>query len=270
MKYCLSGRQSKSVLKEADEIKMRYSDIDRLIDYIKEFPNKIYIIDIPYTITEQDINWKLFAAYAEEVELYFALNKLDKDFMKICIDNNIKYYYNQPIFTWNELEHIIQLGVDYVILTDSLYFSIEKVKNRIHDIKIRLCPTKAYDSYIPRDDGVYGCWIRPEDVYVYEKWVDVFEFNTNELSKEATYLQIYRNQREWPGNLNLLIENLNINVDNRAIPKEIGERRANCGLRCMESRNCHLCENAIKFANSIRKKHYRDNQLTPVQQEESN
>lgn len=47
MKYCISGRQKKSVLRQADEIKMQYKDKDRLIDYIEEFPDKTFILSIP-------------------------------------------------------------------------------------------------------------------------------------------------------------------------------------------------------------------------------
>lgn len=255
MRFCISGRQPISILKQADEIKLQYSDIDKLIDYAKDFFDKTFIIEIPYDVLEDEINWNLFSAYAEEITFYFALNKLTQHMIEHCKEYGIKYYYNQPIFTWNELTHILPLGVDYVVLTDKLYFNLEKVKAYIGNVKIRLCPNIAYDEYIPRNDGIYGQWIRPEDTELYGQWVDVFEFNEKDLNKEATYLDIYKNKQSWPGNLNLLIKNFGINVDNRVIPEELGKMRANCGLRCMENHSCHLCENAIKFSNQIRKKH---------------
>ena len=63
MKYCLSGRQPLSALKQADEIKMKYEDRERAIDYIQAFPEKTIIIEVPKDIEE--IEWKLLDAYNE-------------------------------------------------------------------------------------------------------------------------------------------------------------------------------------------------------------
>ena len=60
------------------------------------------------------------------------------------------------------------------------------------DIPIRICPNVAYDSYIPRLNGLKGMWVRPEDIGVYEEWVDTFEFVADTLDKEATLLHIYK------------------------------------------------------------------------------
>ena len=47
MKYCVSGRQQRIILSKADEIKMLYKDRERLIDYISDFSDKIFIVQIP-------------------------------------------------------------------------------------------------------------------------------------------------------------------------------------------------------------------------------
>ena len=45
MKYCISGRQPKSVLSQADEIKMQYRDRDRYYDtYTVADPDKNIIV----------------------------------------------------------------------------------------------------------------------------------------------------------------------------------------------------------------------------------
>ena len=155
------------------------------------------------------------------------------------------------------------------MLNAPLSFSLNKVKT-ITNIPIRMCPNLAYDAYIPRKNGIYGTWVRPEDINVYEAYVDTFEFIVDELGKESTLLHIYKDNGNWPGNLNLLLTNFNVNVDNRAIPEEIGQYRANCGQRCMgPTSTCHFCETAMNFSNAIRVKHYKDNKLTPIQQEEN-
>lgn len=188
---------------------------------------------------------------------------------KECHIHGIKFYWAYPIFTWYELQGLIKLNPCYLLLNAPMSFSLAKVKEKT-DIFIRLCPNLAYDAYIPRENGIYGTWIRPEDVDTYGEWVDVLEFITDDLGKESTLLHIYKENKNWPGNLNLLLTNFNVNVDNRAIPEEIGKYRANCGQRCMVSNSCHFCETAIKFSNAIRTKHYKDNKIVPVQDKEEN
>lgn len=267
MKYCISGRQPKSVLSQADEIKMQYRDRDRLIDYTTEFNDKTFILEVPKEINSDEINWELYKAYSDKVNFMLCIHNLN--LAKDCHAHGIKFYWAYPVFTWYELQGILDLQPCYLMLNAPLSFSLAKVKRKT-DIPIRMCPNLAYDAYIPRNTGVYGTWVRPEDINTYGEWVDTFEFITDDLGKESTLLHIYKDNGSWPGNLNLLLTNFNVNVDNRAIPEEIGQYRANCGQRCMESSTCHFCETAMKFSNAIRTKHYKDNKLTPIQTEEEN
>ena len=46
MKYCVAGRQPYSVLKKADEVKVQYRDIDRILDFIEKIPDKIVILEV--------------------------------------------------------------------------------------------------------------------------------------------------------------------------------------------------------------------------------
>ena len=66
-------------------------------------------------------------------------------------------------------------------------------------------------------------------------------------------LKIYQDNKEWPGNLQLIIKNLNYNVDNRALPEDIGEKRMTCGQRCWRQGTCHFCVTAFMFAEQLRK-----------------
>ena len=245
---------------------MQYQDKARLIDYIEEYGDKTFILEIPKEIGIEELNWELYKTYSEKVNFMFCIHNLN--LAKACHEHEIKFYWAYPIFTWYELQGIIDLKPCYLMLNAPLSFNLNKVKTKT-DIPIRLCPNLAYDAYIPRENGIYGTWVRPEDIGIYEQYVDVFEFITDDLGKESTLLHIYKDNGQWPGNLNLLLTNFNVNVDNRAIPEEIGEYRANCGQRCMESSNCHFCETAIKFSNTIRAKHYKDNKIVPIQSEEN-
>ena len=230
---------------------MKFEDIDRIIDYIKEFPDKTIIYEIPKDTI--NVDWKLLETYATQVTLIIALH--DLRLIPKCAEYNLKYYWAYPITSYYELQGILALNPYYIFLGAPLTFNLEHIHN-MTGAYIRMCPNMAYDAYIPRADGICGQWVRPEDVKTYEPYVNTFEFITDNLEKERTLLKIYKDDGEWPGNLNILITNLKINVDNRAIPDEFGSIRVRCGQRCMQYGTCHYCQNAIHFAERVREKYY--------------
>lgn len=252
MKYCISGRQPKSVLEKTDEIKMRYSDKERMVEYMREWPEKTFILDVPKG-TEIDFPW--CATLASENNLILCLG--DLSLAKLCSDFGLAFYWSFPITSYYELHGVIDLKPAYIFLGAPLFFDLKMVTS-ITDIPVRLCPNLAFDAYVPREDGVYGTWIRPEDVAAYEKYVSTLEFVYRDLDHEKVLLHIYKENATWPGNLNLLLTNFNVNVDNRAIADELAETRMNCGQRCMRSGTCHFCDTAVRFANAVRDKHYEN------------
>ena len=102
-----------------------------------------------------------------------------------------------------------------------------------------------------------GQFIRPEDIDTYAKYIDAVEFKIDDLTKESTLLKIYKEDKFWPGNLNLLLDNLYYHVDNRGIPEEFGEVRMNCRQRCQAGRRCHFCQTAFEFSTALRKEKFR-------------
>jgi hypothetical protein len=169
-------------------------------------------------------------------------------------EHGLRFYWPYPITSYYELRGIIALEPSYLLLGVPLCFDLKTVKS-ITDIPLRLIANTSYDPYIPRKDGICGQWIRPEDVPAYEEYVAALEFVDANLTKEATLLHVYKENGSWPGNLNLLFDNFNFNVDNRAIPEDLGERRMNCRQRCMRDGTCHRCISALQFADLIRKRH---------------
>lgn len=251
MRYCVSGRHAPSVLREADEIKMKYDDIERVIDYIKDYPDKTIIIEIPKGLL--DIDWKLLETYGKTATVILCL--YDLRYIADCIKHGLQYYWAYPITTYYELNGILDLHPHSIVLGAPLSFDLEAIHN-MTNAYIRLVANVAYQPYIPRKDGICGQYIRPEDIKHYAPYVNTIEFGDVDLTAEKTLLTVYKTDKNWPGNLNLLIKNLNYNIDNRAIPEEFGAMRVRCGQRCMKNGTCHYCMNAFKFSTALRTKHY--------------
>ena len=147
----------------------------------------------------------------------------------------IKWYWPYPITSYYELREVASLDPAFIQLGPPLSFDLENVKKIVGDIKLRMVCNCARPHYLPdrlEQPQFFGQWVRPEDVVSYDPYVDVFDFDCSELKKEETLLHIYKENQNWPGNLNLLIDNLNYNVDNRGIPEEFGQARINCRQKC--------------------------------------
>lgn len=233
---------------------VNYIDHDKIFDFIEKLPDKTIILNISQG--EEVNNWETIKMFAEKLDLIVCLNGLD--YLHECQLNGLRFYWGYPITSFFELRSIIALDPVYLLLGAPLTFSLADVA-ALTKIPIRMVANRTQDLYIPRENGIYGTWVRPEDVPIYEDYVTTLEFYSpyQNLTKEAMLLHVYKDNQEWPGNLNLLFEDLNVNVDNRAIINKLALMRINCGQRCMRpGYQCHYCENAIKFADNVRDLHF--------------
>ena len=92
----------------------------------------------------------------------------------------------------------------------------------------------------------------------YEKYIDTFEFYAPKaLDKEAAIYRVYAENKNWPGNLNLLIDFLYYDFDNRLFydAENFAERRMNCKQKCLSDKSCHYCETQFSFVENTLKKY---------------
>lgn len=254
MKYMMSIRQPLVKLHEADEIKVDYKDRERLYDLMADEPlitADIYI----YIPRDQLIDWDELNRFKEaftnsEIKLGF------EDAYSIVDGKNYGYkcFWSYPATTFYEVRGLIALGVHEILLDAPLFFNLEKVKALCENIvELRIVANKCFNNYMPRETGVCGTYVRPEDVETYSQYIDHIEFITDTLKKELTLIDIYKNKKKWPGNLNLLLTNLKVNVDNRGFDEDFAKRRMNCGQVCQIDNRCHYCSSQFLLINTIDK-----------------
>lgn len=241
MKYCISGRQPDSILKKADEIKIELRDFRALPEYIDKYPDKTIILEMVNEIPE-DFDWEMIAVYAEKMNGNFYVALSDLSIIPECSLRGIKYYYKYQVTSFYELSGLKERGVSYIVVGIPLIFDLKNVA--AYGIPLRAIPNIAYEPYILHDNGICGQWIRPEDTDKYGQYIDTFEFYApKELSKEAALYHVYAENKNWPGNLNLLIDNLNFDCNNQILydDENFAERRMSCKQKCMSGRSCHYC-----------------------------
>ena len=247
MKYCLNSRQNKEYLDKADEIKVEYRDRDFIFELCEKYPGKTIILI--HNIYDTDpLEWKTLKK----------LNILSKGNFILCLDkvedcllakeNDIKFYLGYPVASWYEARALKELGVSYILLDAPLCFDLEKAMKL--DIPIRAIPNVAYNDGLPREDGVCGKWIRPEDIDAYAQYITAIEFQDCDIKKEQALYRLYAEQKVWPGDLSMIITNLNHDGLNRLISSDASLKRMNCGQSCMRpDGTCKLCYRMLDLAN---------------------
>ena len=246
MKYCLSSRQTNEYLEKADEIRIKYKDRDIIYDFSQKYPNAYLILELP-PIVDAAVDWQEIEKYkvVSQDKLIVCVAKISD--AKECRTRGIPFYYGFPVGTFYELQALKALGVCYIKLAPPAFFQMPEVKRL--GIPVRVVPNIAHDGYLPRENGINGQWIRPEDIDMYEEYVDTVEFDGVELSKERALYRIYHDEKNWPGDINMIITNFNYPAVNRLIPERVlAERRLVCGQRCQSGGACRLCNRYVAMA----------------------
>lgn len=247
MKYCVNARCSKEILLQADEIFFGYKDTKALIDYIEKYPDKTFIYELSAD-QKSGIEFNTLKMYNDKLNgnFYIALPYHWENF-DIFKDNGIKFYVNQTIKSFMELQFLQDIGSSYAIIEAPLTHKLDKVKK--YNIPIRMCPNFQNISSIAKN-GVLGGWVRPEDIGLYEDYVEVFElYGFNSFVKAS--LKIYK-EGKWDGDLNFLIPDLKQYIDSRTLDENITKCRITCGQRCLEGGMCRICHHLSDYSVAVK------------------
>lgn len=256
MKVCLNARIGDEYLKKADQILFDWRDRQAIPDYIDRYPDKDIVLT---NNNDDDINWEEIKTlyYLSKGHFYFGFNRIA--LAAPARDHQISFFFTYPITSYDELNTVKDLGVCQVRLGAPLFFDLDTVKTYFGDLKIFAVPNIAYDDVYPRNDGVTGTWIRPEDMDTYAPYLDSIVFyDTEPRSRERALYRIYCEEKHWAGDLQDIITNLNYYGTNRMILPEVGSKRINCGQACKKTGNCHICYRALQLANPDLMAEYRD------------
>jgi hypothetical protein len=94
----------------------------------------------------------------------------------------------------------------------------------------------------PEEESLRTFFIRPEDIFLYNKYIDVVEFFEAEKDKNAlnTLYNLYNKGERWAGPLKEIIKGFKGDTDSYYLFSRFGEKRIDCGKRCNVS-NCSFC-----------------------------
>lgn len=242
MKFCLNSRVGSQYLKDADQIKVEYRDFKILTQLLEQYPDKeiiFFLTEIPDE--EMMKSLRNYSKIFNNLILAFAYFPLNIN----C--EGLRFYTTYPVESFSEAKALVAYGVEYLKIGCPLFFQMDEVKAL--NIPIRFTPNQSWLSIVPRENGVCGQWMRPEDVIMYDIIPgSVIEFDLCRVPEEEALFRIYKFEHKWGGPLSYLVHNLNNDAKNDYIAKDIASARLNCGHKCMTSSTCRICPNAFKLA----------------------
>ena len=269
MRYCLKYTKNKYI-QEADEI--LFGQGNDLLDAFEQFPNADFIYEV-----NDEPNWEYLIMIDKKLKERKRRLVISTQFTKIAQEaktNNLAFYFSFAINNFADLQVADEWGASYALITAPLFFEQSKLKK--FTIPLRYRANIAYNGYFtPFRKNANAAFIRPEDQDLYDNGINtVIEFGSSDVAQEETLYRIYKYDKTWSGDLNILITNLNISPApmNRMLPEKFGIQRLDCGGYCAEGRYspCHLCFNQMALANPAKIKNYLDNVILPIRHDDAN
>lgn len=252
MKFVVPSRQEAEYLRQADIISVQWRDRNIITDLYEKYPDaEVRLTHYP---DDEEIDWMAIRTFNVLGQGRFALGLSKPDDMNKARAEGYKHYYLGYIQSFQELADLQRGGVCGVYTDAPLFFQMDKVKE--FNIPIYAVANRANNyALFHRPDGVTGTWIRPEDVEQYEPYIESIEFEGN-LQQQRALFRIYAEEKEWSGELGLLVRDLNHPATNRMIPPDLAKIRMSCGHRCAAGNSCRICYRMLNLADPDKLKNY--------------
>jgi hypothetical protein len=259
MKYCLHYYSLSQYKDTADELMIIYDRNNiKLIDFAKERPeNQRLVVAVQTDITEEhdanDID--IFAAAAEvHPNIAFKLYPY-ADYIPFK-EKSLSYFYELFTSTWDDIVGLANRGVSDIYVCNILGFNIDLISAycKSHNINVRVFPNIAQSNFISLKEeedfekDITKFFIRPEDVPVFEEYVDYMEFWGSIRDQDEVY-RIYKEQK-WLGKLSQIIIGYRGSAYNRELSSMFALHRINCKKRC-NYKNCSMCYQFVGLSTEL-------------------
>lgn len=170
-----------------------------------------------------------------------------------AIKRGFAVYYIPAIKDYMALHALEAMGCSEIFIGGPLFFDLPQVRKSTKMI-IHTCPNLALYNHLPHQNPIHGTWIRPEDVPLYEPYIDVLEPHGITPSAQGTAYKIYAIDAHWNGDIANII--LDFNKDNKIVPNyniisDLAERRIDCKQSCERLGSCTLCDRGFTLARTL-------------------
>ena len=164
--FCINLPKKKKDRKNLDshlvrEIIVPWRSRRKLPDFMAMYPKIRFTLDCPQNpLNEEDT--KLLADFAETVPLRFDTPQKAEVFFKNNRKVTNKFYCAAPAISINDIERYISMGVISVGVAGALLLSHDDLLPFANKVEFRCSPI------LSAEDKLESCFIRPEDIDLYE------------------------------------------------------------------------------------------------------
>lgn len=252
MKYCVDYFNHTKGLENADEYTIKYNkQNDALITFLQKNQNKTINLKIEERLDDIDyqtlkVIYNTFSNFKLRFELY------NPDDIENIIECGIPFFFANRVNSWDLFLGLIDLGVTDIYIVEDMCFDLERVSEVAHreNVKLRTYANVAQSTWAD-SDGIKKFWIRPEDIQIYEQYIDVLEFFGNP-QQCGVLLNIYKINKQWYGPLEEIIIGLNNPIDSRYIVPEFAEKRVSCQKQCLKGGKCKICNRVVELSKVLK------------------
>ena len=259
MKYAITYTKNFRHYDEVDEVIFPYkgiSDEEGLIEIVtntltREDQRAIILVD-KYEQSIDDLIPIVRKLKSVHENMVVSLNL---DYQHEWIDKlkeaEIPFMFVNFATTVAQIAAMVLFGAKEVYLAEDICFRLERLQlfREIDGIKFRIFPdilqTPRRCANLPQ---ITNFFIRPEDVDLYEKYVDVIEIFRKD-SRQSVVYEIYK-QGQWRGPLSDLIIDLTEEINGSSFIPDFGRARLECGRRCAMT-DCDICTYSVEVGHKM-------------------
>lgn len=244
MKYCVPYMTNTLMWKTADEVIIFYSDA---LDFTKleKFSNQQMILDISEAILLENLE-KIDIFLKKFPNARLRVNAI-KSFNTIANHYPNRFFFSTIAFDWDTFTYLRSFHPTDIYIGGNLGFDLKNVATvaAYDNLSIRAYPCIPSNGSGEITGLVTDFYVRPEDIPVYDKYIQVFEFPDFGIRTQAFY-DIYKGGKGY--NLKNIIYGLNTDIYSEFLPPAFGFYRVSCKKKCQQDR-CEYCKTAVDFAN---------------------
>lgn len=204
----------------------------------------------------KDIDWEEIKQYKILCKDKFLCCAEKESTMILAKENGIDFYAGLFVQSYEDVLALKKLGSRYILVASPLFFDMDALKNL--EVDIRLTPNISNVSNLFHENSAHGQWIRPEDLRLYEPYASSLEFLSVSPKQERALFRIYKIQKKWSGDLDLLLDGFTAKARNLMISSEITKARLNCQQKCERNGTCHICDRMIGLADPELIRNYQE------------
>ena len=231
-----------------------------MVSFLTKYSDKSIVIDVTENFDDTDA--QLFQGLCEKFNNFKIIIQYENELhLELVQKYKIPFFFTNFVTTIDKLYGFLKYKPTDMYICEDLGFSINKVSAILHEhnIKVRVFPNICQSSF-PETPSLLTFFIRPDDIPVYEPFVDVFEL-ISDKSRQGIIFKIYK-QHKWFGEVNEIIPTFKDNLDSRFLLNDFGVFRTHCGKRCLyKPGSCDICSRMVDLAAA-----FKENNIVAIPQ----